>query len=167
MPIVAGVAVAETLRDGYSLEAMLKWPNDVLIGGRKVGGVLVDANWSGDEQGVVLLGVGVNLNNPLPEHLDEATSLSKEAGMEIDVDSFLMSLLERLDDFLPVMEDDPRVVLARWGELSETLGRKIVVKDSSDNIFEGVAQSIDIDGALLLDCDGRLVRILSGTFLGR
>ena len=51
MPLVAGVAVVETIRDGFGVEAMLKWPNDMLIGGRKVGGVLLDADWSGDERG--------------------------------------------------------------------------------------------------------------------
>lgn len=167
MPLVAGVAVAETMRDGFGVEAVLKWPNDVLIGGRKVGGVLVDADWSGDERGVILLGVGVNLNNAIPESLGEATSLSEEAGEEIDVDAFLDGLLERLDGLLLTLEDDPGAVLTRWEELSETLGRRIVVKASSGDVFEGVAESIDYDGALILDCGGRSIRVLSGTVLGR
>ena len=167
MPLVAGVVIAETIRDGFGVEAMLKWPNDVLIGGRKVGGVLVDADWSGDRRGVILLGVGVNLNNAIPKLLEEATSLSEEAGEEIDVDAFLESLLERLDGILPTLEDDPGEALARWEGLSETLGRRIVIKDSSGDVFEGVAESIDDDGALILDCGGRSVRVLSGTVLGR
>ncbi len=167
MPLVAGVAVAETMRDGFGVEAVLKWPNDVLIGGRKVGGVLVDADWSGDERSVILLGVGVNLNNAIPESLEEATSLSEEAGEEIDVDAFLESLLERLDGILTTLEDDPGEALARWEGLSETLGRRIIIKDSSGDVFEGVAESIDCDGALILDCGGRSIRVLSGTVLGR
>jgi len=167
MPLVAGVAVAETMRDGFGVEAVLKWPNDVLIGGRKVGGILVDADWSGDERGVILLGVGVNLNNAIPELLDEATSLSVEAGEEIDVDSFLGSLLKRLEGILSTLEVDPGEALARWEGLSETLGRRIVIKDSSGDVFEGVAESIDHDGALKLNCGGRMIRVLSGTVLGR
>jgi BirA family biotin operon repressor/biotin-[acetyl-CoA-carboxylase] ligase len=167
MPLVAGVAVAETIRDGFGVEAVLKWPNDVLIGGRKVGGVLVDADWSGDERGVILLGVGVNLNNAIPELLDEATSLSVEAGEEIDVDAFLGSLLKRLEGILSTLEVDPGEALARWEGLSETLGRRIVIKDSSGDVFEGVAESIDHDGALKLNCGGRTIRVLSGTVLGR
>ena len=167
MPLVVGVAVAETMRDGFGVDAVLKWPNDVLIGGRKVGGVLVDADWSGDERSVILLGVGVNLNNAIPESLEGATSLSEEAGEEIDVDAFLESLLERLAGILPTLEDDPGEALARWEGLSETLGRRIIIKDSSGDVFEGVAESIDGDGALVLDCGGRSVRVLSGTVLGR
>jgi BirA family biotin operon repressor/biotin-[acetyl-CoA-carboxylase] ligase len=167
MPLVASVAVAETIRDGCGGEAMLKWPNDVLIRGRKVGGVLVDADWSGDERGVILLGVGVNLNNAIPELLDKATSLSEEAGEEIDVDAFLDHLLESLDGIMPTLEEGPGEVLARWEGLSETLGRRIVIKNSSGDVFEGVAESIDHDGALALDCDGRSIRVLSGTVLGR
>ncbi len=167
MPLVAGVAVAETMRDGFGVEAVLKWPNDVLIEGRKVGGVLVDADWSGDERGVILLGVGVNLNNAIPELLEEATSLSVEAGEEIDVAAFLGSLLKRLEGILSTLEVDPGELLARWEGLSETLGRRIVIKDSSGVVFEGVAESIDYDGALKLNCGGRMIRGLSGTVLGR
>ena len=167
LPLVAGVVIAETIRDGFGVEAVLKRPNDVLIGGRKVGGVLVDADWSGDRRGVILLGVGVNLNNAIPKLLEEATSLSEEAGEEIDVDAFLESLLERLSGILPTLEADPGEALARWEGLSETLGRRIVIKDSSGSILEGVAESIDDDGALILDCGGRSVRVLSGTVLGR
>ncbi len=167
MPLVAGVAVAETMREGFGVEAVLKWPNDVLIEGRKVGGVLVDADWSGDERGVILLGVGVNLNNAIPELLEEATSLSVEAGEEIDVDAFLGSLLKRLEGILSTLEVDPGELLARWEGLSETLGRRIVIKVSSGDVFEGVAESIDYDGALKLNCGGRMIRVLSGTVLGR
>ena len=167
MPLVAGVAVAETIRYGFGVEAMLKWPNDILIGGRKVGGVLVDADWSGDARGVLLLGVGVNLNNAIPASLNEATSLSEEAGEEIDLDAFLDSLLERLNDLLTTLEEDPGKVLAQWEGLSETLGKMIVIKNSSGDVFEGVAQSIDSDGAIVLDCGGRSIRVLSGTVLGR
>jgi len=167
MPLMAGVAVAETIRDGFGVNAMLKWPNDVLIGGRKVGGVLLDADWSGDERGVILLGVGVNLNNALPTSLDEATSLSEEAGEEINLDAFLESLLERLDSILTTLEEDPGKVLASWEALSETLGRMIVIKNSSGDVFEGIAKSIDSDGALVLDCGDRSIRVLSGTVLER
>lgn len=167
MPLVAGVAVAETMRNGFGVEAVLKWPNDVLIGGRKVGGVLVDADWSGDERGVILLGVGVNLNNAVPMLLGEATSLSEEAGEEIDVGAFLGDFLENLDGILRSLEEDPGEALARWEGLTETLGRRIVIKDSAGNLLEGVAESIDIDGALILDSGGRSIRVLSGTVLGR
>jgi BirA family biotin operon repressor/biotin-[acetyl-CoA-carboxylase] ligase len=155
------------MRDIFGVDAMLKWPNDVLIEGRKVGGVLVDAEWSGDGRGLILLGVGVNLNNAIPEHLGEATSLSKEAGEEIAVEAFLERLLESLDCLLPTLEANPGEVLARWEGLSETLGRRIVVKDPSGEVFEGVAESIDSDGALRLVCGGRSIRVLSGTVMGR
>jgi BirA family biotin operon repressor/biotin-[acetyl-CoA-carboxylase] ligase len=166
MPLVAGVAVAETIRDGFGVEAMLKWPNDVMIGDRKVGGVLLDADWSGDERGIIFLGVGVNLNNALPTSLGEATSLSEETGEVIDLDAVLESLLERLDSILSMLKEDPGKVLAQWEALSETLGNRIVIKTSSGDVFEGVAKSIDSDGALELDCDGRSIRVISGTVLG-
>ncbi len=65
------------------------------------------------------------------------------------------------------MEENPGKVLASWEALSETLGRRITVKDSSGDVFEGVAESIDSDGALILDCGGVSIRVLSGTVLGR
>jgi BirA family biotin operon repressor/biotin-[acetyl-CoA-carboxylase] ligase len=104
IPLLAGIAVAETIWFSFGVEAELKWPNDVLIEGSKVAGVLVDANWSGDERGVILLGIGVNLNNALPEDLEAATTLAEEEGEEIDVKPFLGSLLERLEDLLLTLD---------------------------------------------------------------
>jgi BirA family biotin operon repressor/biotin-[acetyl-CoA-carboxylase] ligase len=97
LSLVAGEACAEAIAAVTGLEPALRFPNDVLIGGRKVAGILAEAR-----EGLVVLGIGVNVNaseNDLPGGTDTpATSLSLEAGHEIDRAELLVALLERLED---------------------------------------------------------------------
>jgi len=163
IPLMAGVAVAETVRTTAGVEAELKWPNDILIGGRKVGGILAESAWSGKEAMYALLGIGVNLDNRLPPDLHEATTLSAETGREIDPQRFLAVLLERLDQGLKLLETAPGQVLEAWRRLSSTLGRRVEVVVESGEAVRGVTVDIDPDGALVLEIgDGRR-RVVSGS----
>lgn len=162
VPLMGGVAVAQTIREMASIDAALKWPNDVLIGGKKVGGVLAESGWAGDKIKHVLLGVGVNLNNPAPHWLPDATSLSKELGDMVDVDAFLHRLLETLDLYLLRMESDPELILSSWRELSLTLGKMVCVTDRSGDMVSGFAVDVDQDGSLIVDCGGEIKRVVSG-----
>jgi BirA family biotin operon repressor/biotin-[acetyl-CoA-carboxylase] ligase len=162
VPLMGGVAVAETIRAMANVDAALKWPNDVLIKGRKVGGVLAESRWAGGEMGHVLLGVGVNLNNPAPHWLPEATSLSEELGRVLDADSFLDILLETLDRYIPFLESRPELILSSWKEMSQTLGRMVEVTDVDGEVISGLAVDVDPDGALLVDCGGTIRRVVTG-----
>ena len=162
MPLLAGVAVAETVRERLGAEAELKWPNDVLVGGRKAGGVLVEAGWSDDELTYLLLGIGVNLNNPLPDDLEAATTLRDEAGVEVDSDAFLGFLIDRIAYLLGLLESNPESILERWRRLASVLGKNVVVSDASGEVFSGVAVDVDEAGALLVESGGSVRRVLSG-----
>jgi BirA family biotin operon repressor/biotin-[acetyl-CoA-carboxylase] ligase len=162
VPLMGGVAVAETIRAMTNIDAALKWPNDVLIGGRKVGGVLAESGWAVGKMNHVLLGVGVNLNNPSPDWLPEATSLSEELGWFVDVDSFLDVLLDTLDRFIPYLESRPELILSSWREMSQTIGRMVEVTDEDGVLVSGLAMGVDPDGALLVDCGGTTRRVVTG-----
>jgi BirA family biotin operon repressor/biotin-[acetyl-CoA-carboxylase] ligase len=162
VPLMGGVAVAETIREMANVDVELKWPNDVLIGGKKVGGVLAESGWSGGKIRYVLLGVGVNLNNPAPDWLPEATSLSEELGRFFDVDSFLDILLETLDRYIPYLESHPELILLLWKGMSQTLGRMVEVIDEDGEMVSGLAVDVDPDGALLVDCGGTIRRVIAG-----
>jgi BirA family transcriptional regulator, biotin operon repressor / biotin---[acetyl-CoA-carboxylase] ligase len=96
LSLVAGEACAEAIAAVAGVEPALKFPNDVLIGGKKVAGILAEAR-----EGLVVLGIGVNVNataDELPtETITPATSLSLEAGRELDRAELLVTLLERLE----------------------------------------------------------------------
>jgi BirA family biotin operon repressor/biotin-[acetyl-CoA-carboxylase] ligase len=132
LSLAAGVAAAEACGRGVRL----KWPNDLLLDGRKVGGILVEAS-----PARAICGIGINL-----------TSAPEGAAM---LGESRDRLLERLRPAIERWSSAPAAsVLARWRELSDTLGKKVRV-ELPDRIVEGIANDIDASGALVVD--GRLV----------
>jgi len=162
VPLMGGVAVAETIREMANIDVRLKWPNDILMRGKKMGGVLSESGWAKGKINHVLLGVGVNLNNPAPHWLPEATSLSEELGRLVDVDSFLDILLETLDRYIPYLESRPELILSSWKEMSQTLDRMVEVTDEDGELISGLAVGVDPDGALLVDYGGTIRRVVTG-----
>ena len=165
IPLMAGVAVAEAIRRLTGLGAELKWPNDILMGRRKVAGVLAETVWRGDEALHTLLGIGLNINNILPEDLPQATTLSKELGHEVDAESLLSELLGEIGVWSERLDESLDRVLDAWRDLSATLGRKVDVIDSTGERIKGVAVDVDLDGALLVDVGGEIRRVHSGTLV--
>jgi BirA family transcriptional regulator, biotin operon repressor / biotin---[acetyl-CoA-carboxylase] ligase len=94
LAFVAGVAVAGTLRERFGLDARIKWPNDVRVGGKKIAGMIVEA-----AKGAAVLGIGLNVNwTELPEEIaDTATSLAIELGKPVDLEALLKGFLADLD----------------------------------------------------------------------
>ena len=128
LSLAAGVAAAEAC----GRRVRLKWPNDLLLEGRKVGGILVEASPS-----KAICGIGINLTWAP----DGAAKLDEPRG----------ELLERLSAAMPRWATAPaNEVIARWRELSDTIGRKVRV-ELPDRIFEGTAQDIDAAGNLVVD----------------
>jgi BirA family transcriptional regulator, biotin operon repressor / biotin---[acetyl-CoA-carboxylase] ligase len=128
LSLAAGVAAAEACDQGVRL----KWPNDLLLGGRKVGGILVEATATR-----AVCGIGINLTWAP----DGAASLNQPR------DTLLERLRLAVDRWTSAPPDE---VLARWRELSDTIGRKVRV-ELPDRTFEGVAQDINEHGELLVD----------------
>lgn len=162
IPLLAGVAVAEAIEALAGIKSWLKWPNDVLIDGRKVGGVIIESGWLRGEVRFVLLGIGVNINNPLPENLPEATSLSMEVGEEIDVNRFLDHLIRRLDHHLVDLYEEPEKIIRSWRALTQTLGKQVEVIDGSGEIVQGLAVDVDLNGALILETQEGRRSVFSG-----
>ena len=162
VPLLAGVVVSEAITEVAGVETQLKWPNDVLLHGKKVGGILSESEWSGGALRFILLGVGVNVNNVLPDTLPAATSLSKELGREVDLDQLMHSILRRIERNFDKLHLDPELVLCSWKERGQTLGRHVVVTDRSGEVIEGMATDVDREGALLVETDHGLRKVLSG-----
>jgi BirA family transcriptional regulator, biotin operon repressor / biotin---[acetyl-CoA-carboxylase] ligase len=140
LSLAAGVAAAEACGRGVRL----KWPNDLLLDGRKVGGILVEAS-----PARAICGIGINL------------TWAPEGAAQLDEPRH--RLLERLRLAMERWSSAPAdEVLARWRELSDTIGKKVRV-ELPDRIVEGIAQDIDASGALVVD--GALVSAGSVTLL--
>lgn len=163
LTLAAGVALCEVLREA-SFDARLKWPNDIWIAGRKVGGILTET--AGDQSGLryAVLGIGLNVNASAfpPELADLATSLRLVRGEALPRALLLAAILERLELWLERLESaGVAEVLQRCRQWSATLGRRVHV-DATPAV-DGTAEALDEDGALLVrDETGVLHRITAG-----
>jgi len=161
--LVAGAAVARAVRTSTRLPARLKWPNDVLVEGRKVAGILAEA---GPRAEWLVLGIGINANVPLAELPQDypATSLTERAGAPVDRGQLAREVLRELDRAYDELQEPGGSVgaLRKWREMADTLGRTVRVDGAADS-FEGLAVDVDDAGALLVRlADGRVERVVAG-----
>lgn len=147
--------------------AGLKWPNDILLNGRKAGGVLSEVDLDEMGGGQVILGVGFNLNVDLDELPDEirgtSTSLSEEIGRWTSEEEFVSLFLRKFDaKYSQIGREGPSQMLDRWRELSTSLGSRVSIRTAT-GAFMGTALDVDEDGALIVETDqGERRRLLSG-----
>lgn len=141
LPLWGGLAVADAVRDRCGLDAVLKWPNDVLVGERKVCGLLAEA--VGD---AVVLGIGLNVTTTQAELPPDrpATSLRLEGATTTDRDTLLRAVLRSLSRV--VADADPDAYRARCS----TLGRRVRVELAGRTV-EGTAEAVDDDGRVVVD----------------
>lgn len=164
--LMAGVAVSEAVRAVTGLPAVLKWPNDVLIGGKKVAGILAEIVAETDAVRFVVCGIGVNANisaGKFPAELRPiATSLRIESGREVSLLELLCRILERLDfHYQEFLSRGPKAVLDAWRACPNVLGGRVRVT-AVDEVVEGTAQDIDSDGALLVRTEEGVKRVIVG-----
>jgi len=165
LTMLAAVAIARAIL-ALGLPAVLKWPNDILINGRKAGGILTEAQTLGDKLEHVIVGLGINVNvsaGGLTALAPRATSLLAEGGQPVEREHLLRLLLAEMEaPYLAMTRDGGEAVFQEWRVLLETLGRDVHVTTDSD-VIEGRAEDVDGDGALLVrQTGGQLVRVSAG-----
>jgi BirA family biotin operon repressor/biotin-[acetyl-CoA-carboxylase] ligase len=162
LTVAASVAVARAVRQVSSVDARIKWPNDVTARGRKLAGILTELHAESDEILFAILGIGIDVNCAREELPEIATSLQIETGKAQDRTALAAMVLSELDDCYRLARTDFERVSDEWAALCTTLGRQIVVTMGARRI-EGHAQALDGDGALLLRKDnGQTERIVGG-----
>jgi BirA family biotin operon repressor/biotin-[acetyl-CoA-carboxylase] ligase len=162
--MLTSLAVVRSIEAVAGLKPGIKWPNDVLINGKKVCGILIEGSMRGNMVDYAIMGIGINLNLKLsefPEISQNATSLSDELGKEVpplDIIRHLLIEVERL--YLNLQSGAS--VYEEWRDNLVTLGRQVHVTWGGV-VYEGVAESVARDGSLLLRrSDGTLTRIVVG-----
>jgi BirA family biotin operon repressor/biotin-[acetyl-CoA-carboxylase] ligase len=164
--LAAAVVVAEALADEYSLKPDIKWPNDVLLGGRKVCGILLESATEADRVQYAVLGIGINLagSTRLPEQIQTtSTTLLAEAGVEIRSDQLLQTLIDRLDYWCEMAGARPDAVMERWQQLSSYAEGCAVRITSANSTLEGVTRGLAPSGALRVESgDGAVHEVASG-----
>ena len=165
LTLVAAVALCHAVRRA-GVDAGIKWPNDLVAGGRKLCGILTELAADPDQVQWVVLGAGINVNATaadFPEELrGSATSMALERGQPVPRALFAAAALTLLEEWLDRhAEGGFAAVRDEWRALSDTLGRVVRVQADGRDL-EGLAEDLDETGALLVRAGGRLERVLSG-----
>jgi len=168
MVTMAGsVAVARAIRKEFDLGALIKWPNDIFIGDKKVAGLHLELSAEADLIHNCLLSIGIDVNVPLnqfsPSLQKDITSISTEVGHEVDRASFLARILREFETrYLLIEGGEYESILREWKSLSCTLEHRVQIT-TLKNSFEGEAIDIDEFGALIIRKDnGRIERVIAG-----
>jgi BirA family biotin operon repressor/biotin-[acetyl-CoA-carboxylase] ligase len=160
--MVASLAVVESIRLTTGLTARIKWPNDVLLGGKKVAGILIENSFRGGTIASVI-GIGINVNLrviELPEIAKTATSLFDVKGEKVARLAVVRALFEAMESLYGSTRKGDSVFVA-WRENLVTLGKPVRVT-SPQSVQDGVAESVNADGSLMLrKPDGTLIKIVA------
>jgi BirA family transcriptional regulator, biotin operon repressor / biotin---[acetyl-CoA-carboxylase] ligase len=165
--MAGSVAVARAIRKEFELGALIKWPNDIFIGKKKIGGLLLEMSAEADTVHYCLLGIGIDVNNPVKDFAAELqrdiTSISAEVGHEVDRASFLARILKEFENRYQLVESgEYDAITQEWKSLSATLENRVQIR-TMKNSFEGEAIDIDEYGALIVRKDnGKIERVIAG-----
>jgi BirA family biotin operon repressor/biotin-[acetyl-CoA-carboxylase] ligase len=160
----AGVCVASAIERATGLHAQVKWPNDVLIGGKKVAGILTECSSDMERGMFAVTGIGLNVNHEaMPDELaDRAASLRQCAGRTFDRSAIAAAIIAELAARLPSVDTAFDTILAEAARRSSVLGKWIRL-DAAGISFEGRAENLDAHGNLLLRlADGSLRTMTAG-----
>ncbi|CAM3886560.1 biotin--[acetyl-CoA-carboxylase] ligase [Mesobacillus zeae] len=166
LTLIAAVAVVQAIEDVTGLVPQIKWPNDILIGQKKVTGILTELQAESDRINAIIIGIGMNVNQKaadFPEEIIEtATSLAIEAGHDVSRAALIQSMLYRLEKLYKTYLDKgfyPIKLL--WESYAISIGKKITARTLSGD-FSGTALGITEDGVLMIEeSDGSLRYVYS------
>ncbi|MGZ3513622.1 MAG: biotin--[acetyl-CoA-carboxylase] ligase [Thermodesulfobacteriota bacterium] len=165
--LMAAVATADAIRNFSGLIPLIKWPNDILLGDRKVAGLLNEIHSEVDQIHFVILGIGINLNVDEEMFSKEirkvATSLKIETGQAVSRKDFLRSLFLELERWYAMFsEEGSTLILKAWRDRAHIKGKQVKVTSFGEKLV-GRAIDVDSDGALLLETeDGTRKRVVAG-----
>lgn len=145
--LIAAVAVATTLQAMLGVSARVKWPNDVLIEGKKVCGILSEMEAESDTVHYINVGIGMNVNVPVGDAVLNSVSLAESVGKPVDRVRLTRQLVTRLLQYL--RELDSPTVLEMWKEMSDTLGRHVSIQQGEKHV-KGLAVDVVDSGALVV-----------------
>ena len=167
LTVAAATGVRRAIEKHTGLKPVIKWPNDILLGEKKVAGILMEMSAELDRVKYIILGIGVDVNlntGDFPPELRKiATSIKAEAGKAISRSELAVAILRELDhDYQRITQGQFAAVADEWEEHGITIGRNVVI-NAGDRQSRGRAESLDDDGALLLrTVHGHLERIVGG-----
>lgn len=170
LTLVTAVALCRSIKRMCAVDIGIKWPNDLLISGKKVSGILLESSAEDERLKYIVCGIGISANMQLDEFPDElqsiATSLAIEMGHEIEREKLVATFLKEFEDLFELYYTQGfSPIRSLWEALSVSLGRPIHAY-TAQGIIEGIATALDESGALIIkQLDGQEVRIYAGEIM--
>jgi len=163
LTLLCAVSICEAIKEVTGLDARIKWPNDILIHNKKLGGILTELNAEMDEINFMIIGIGLNVNNDKKTLASGATSLKGEKREFINRISLLQEILRKIEaNYLLLESKHAEPIIEKWRQHNITLNRRVKVYCQKEHI-EGEAVDIDSDGGLLVRKDsGILEKVMAG-----
>lgn len=165
LTLMAAVACTHAVRNAASLQVSIKWPNDIIVSGKKIGGILTEIKADMDRIFHSIIGIGMNINLDIDEMPDSlratATSIKNETGRTVSRTAMAAEILKELDKWYNVfLQAGKRRIIDEWLMLSSTIGRTVRIT-IGDNIFMGIAESITDEGMLMLKLPDKTLKKIS------
>ena len=156
----AALSIAKSLEHMFKIIAEVKWPNDVLVKGKKIAGILTETQINNSELKYLNIGMGININNISDFQSFQSTSVRKILEQQVNKSKYIELLFDELD--LSFKKMNPENVVSEWKSCNCTLGKMVKVK-TSNSYIEGLAIDIDNNGALIVEKnDGKVETIIYG-----
>ncbi len=166
LTLMTAVALTEAVIKSTGVKPSIKWPNDLLVGQKKLAGILTELRAEMDQVKFVVIGVGLNVNAQIKELVPEATSLKIEAGDNLHRVAVLQEILRSIEKWYGQLKKGQfDLVIEHWKKHSSTLKSRVKVSEPGGSI-EGIAVDLDKDGGLLIRQDsGMVVKKMAGDVL--
>lgn len=160
--IFLAVACCSFLRK-LGIKAGIKWPNDIFVFDRKIGGILIEAESSG-KKAKIIAGIGINVNASVSVDI-AATSVKEETGKEVELNRAIAELINEIEEHYRMSIENPEKVIEDYRKLCTTIGMPVIVRTQRETL-SGIAESIGENGELFLRMhNNELKKIISGECL--
>ena len=165
--LATGVAIAKSIRS-LGVDARIKWPNDVLIHGKKISGVLTEVNATFNEIDWIVVGIGIDSNLKLEDFSEDirigTTTLTEELPAKVDENELIAIFLNEFEKVYELYKDgEIETILKDWRDLADTIGKYVNITQTGGKITQGYVVGINHEGSLIIERqDGTLEKIISG-----
>lgn len=156
LQFLAAIATRQAIENETGMNARLKWPNDLVLGTAKLGGILVESKTLGDSVAFAILGIGLNINQSQAKLPPGAVSLRLVSGEPYDLRTLLRAILEQIKSSLDDLDHPSRITKEWWRNCIHRPLRIQITR--ADDTITGISRGIDKDGSLLIETDDRTTR---------
>ncbi|MFC1709046.1 biotin--[acetyl-CoA-carboxylase] ligase [Candidatus Omnitrophota bacterium] len=163
LTLISAVGVCQAIRSITKLDCFIKWPNDLILNNKKLGGILTEMSAEMDRVKFIIIGIGINVNTPHSLLISKSTSLREQLGERVSRIELTKQILRDIEkEYILFQKQGFGPIIKKWKELSTTLGHRVKVQFRKEHL-EGQAIDIDTDGALLVKRDtGFVERVTAG-----